>query len=534
MLVSDALLSPRPSLCTAASHSTPEDHDPMGWTLNYTFSLCIAAAVLCLFSSGCKPGTGDGDPPGASADAKSTTDAGGAASAGGRELVRLGSFELDEISTHLSVAADLEAVKEADVFPEVSGIIREVRKREGEAVRADEVVVQLIDDELRLVQENKQIALEQARTKLELARLAVREALAVVDQKAVLLEKARTEWDRVSGLDSERGIVSPEEADQKRYAKVQAEMDHTAAQLAVDRSRLEEDQAEQGVDLANKELATADLNLRRTSLVSPIDGMISLLDLHPGELIGPSAMAFAVVDTSRLEARVHVPQRDLRRIEVGQRVLIHCEVFADAERPFEGRVSVINPVIDPATGTVRLIVEVDDSSGRLKPGMFIDAEVITETRKDSLLVSKKAIIYENKDPVIFLEEDGVARRYILEPGLSSETSVEVLGLRRRSTDSPLSGDGLLAGGRAVDLNLRKSREHSDGGVGVDLARGSLVLVGQNKLQDGRAVQPERRESVSSEGEELGEAVTEVDPGEAVGSLAEETLEDSSESEGTES
>jgi len=406
-----------------------------------------------------------------------------------REPVRLGTFSIGDVSTRLSVDADLEAIREADVFPEVTGIIDRIALRdaengiefrEGDPVKKGDAVVLLVDDELRLVKENKELLLEQSRGKLDLASLAVREAEAAVRQKTVLVEKATKEWDRVR--DRAGRIVSPEEADQKRYAMEQAKGDLESANLAVERARLEESQAQQNVRLAAKELDTASWNHSRTVLRSPVDGYVSFLDLKAGELVSQSSKAFSVVDPRRLEARVWVPQRELRRLREGQEVEIRSEVWPDVEKPFVGRVAVVNPVIEKDSGTVRVIVEVDDPSLRLKPGMYIDAEVITETHRATLLVMKKAILYENQQPVIFLAKDGVAKRYSLEAGISTKDVIEVLSLVH------LPSEGEKASGAEstpVDLAAREVREDR-----VELVAGKLVVAGQNKLEDGMLVRIE--------------------------------------------
>jgi RND family efflux transporter MFP subunit len=376
-----------------------------------------------------------------------------------RVLVRLGELQHADIAHKLAVSADLEAIEEADVYPEISRTIRDVRFREGDFVRQDDPVVILVDDELRLQNENKGILHEQAKTKAELGKVTRREGEAVLEQKKLLLEKAEKEYARILQLAAgEQGIISREEADAKRYDRDQCQIDAKAAALQVEKHRLEETQAEQNLHLAEVELKTAAYNLSRTVIRSPIDGVVSYLDLKVGEMVSLSAVVFSVVNLSRLQARLHVPQRDLSRLKVRQRTRITCEVYPEKE--FWGEVVVINPVISKDSGAVRVTVEVSDPEQSLKPGMFINGEIILDTHSHALLAPKKAVIYENQEPVIYMVHGDVARRYVLTPGYSSKEQIEVLALTG------------MDGNRA------------------DPASGKLVLVGQNNLKDGSLVEVE--------------------------------------------
>jgi RND family efflux transporter MFP subunit len=412
------------------------------------FSLVLAAAGAFL-AAGCGSKTG----------AAATTLNGARPQSPAKVLVRLGDFQRGDISSRLAVAADLEAVEAASVFPQISGVIREVRCREGDPVEKDAPVILLIDDDLRLALETKEILLAQAKTKVEQAKLAVREAEGTVAQKRLLLEKAEAEYDRLLKLaEGSKGAISLEETEAKRYDRDQARMELTAALLQVEKLALEEAQAGEGLRTAEVEVKTAAYNLSRAEVRSPIRGVVSRLDLKVGETVSSTALAFSVVNLERLEARLHVPQRDLARLRLRQEVRITCDVFPQEE--FRGGVEVINPVIEKESGTVRVTVGVSDPSGLLKPGMFINGEIILDTRPNALLVPKRAVIYENQEPVIFLAVEGIARRCTVRPGYSSKDHIEVLGLT----------------GAGGETTLAES--------------GRLVLVGQNNLKEGSLVEIE--------------------------------------------
>ncbi|MGH9360471.1 MAG: efflux RND transporter periplasmic adaptor subunit, partial [Thermoanaerobaculia bacterium] len=344
--------------------------------------------------------------------------------------------------------------------PEIAGPVLQVLHRLGDPLKQGEPVIRLVDEHLRLIVEQKRILAAQARGKVQLADVARRECQEMVRQKAVRLEKARGEYERIQRLveNPARGLISREEADTKRYDLEQARSEHQTCLLQEEKSALEHAQSIEAEKLAQAELKTADYNLSQATLRSPIAGRISYLVVKPGELVSASTRVFSVVDTSRLEARLHVPQRELSRLREGLAVRILCEAFTEKE--FRGSVEVVNPVVDRANGTVEVLVGVDDHDNFLRPGMFINGELVLDVKKDALLVPKKAISYEDREPIVYLVKDKVAHRYVVRPGYSTKDRIEILTL--------------------IGVN----------GEPADPADGRLVLIGHNNLKEGAKVEVE--------------------------------------------
>jgi membrane fusion protein (multidrug efflux system) len=418
--------------------------------------LALALSSLGLpFLASC--GGARGDFPGAASAEGDKKDKDGAEP---KVLVRLGKFERGDISNRLPVSADLEAVERADVPAEIAGVIREVLRREGDQVAKGDPVVRLVDDDLRLAVEMKRLLAQQAVGKVKQADVARREGEKAARQKSIGLQKAKDVYDRLAQLSREGGpgLIPKEEEEGKRLDVEQADVDLAAATLDIEKRQLAYEEAIHSERLAQIELETAEYKLSQTVLRSPIDGAISHLVAKRGERVSTTEAVFKVAATSRLEARLHVPQRELARVRVGLDVVITCEVFP--ERTFSGKVEVVNPVVDEETGAVRVIVGVTDPEGFLKPGLFVGGEIVLDTRRESLLVPKKAVSYVNREAVVFLVKDGVASRFVMTPGYSTRDHIEVLRLT------------------------------AEDGTAADPLDGELVLVGHNNLRHGSRVEVE--------------------------------------------
>lgn len=131
----------------------------------------------------------------------------------------------------------------------------------------------------------------------------------------------------------------------------------------------------------------------RISLYSPIDGNISQLKIHIGELISPSQIAFEIIDTSHILARLRVFEKDINNIHEGEKFVFSVPAFGDSIQ-YEGRVYTIDRMLDPETKTMDIIGSVKADS-RLIPGLYIEA----------VIHSKESLVYALPDDAIVRDEN---------------------------------------------------------------------------------------------------------------------------------
>ena len=108
------------------------------------------------------------------------------------------------------------------------------------------------------------------------------------------------------------------------------------------------------------------------------------------------------------------------------RNLINNAIDAMGNEIVAGRIKRISPVIDPATGTVKVTVEARDPSRRLRPGMFARIRIIYDVHANVVKAPKDAIITEDRENAVFVVRDSVAYRLPIETGYVNTTHVEVL------------------------------------------------------------------------------------------------------------
>lgn len=281
--------------------------------------------------------------------------------------VEVGHPTRGDIFAVYSATAALEADGEAEVVAKVGGEIVELLVEEGDIVKSGQILARLDGDRLRL-------EAQQARANLS---------------------KLEQEHKRNTDL-RERGLISADAFENIRY-----EMDSLRA--AYNMARLE---------------------LSYTEIKAPIDGVVADRYVKLGNTISADEPVFHISDMNPLLGYLHVPEREFRKLRPGQPVRI--SVDAIPEKTFSGVVARISPTVSPETGTFKVTVEVAASEGQLKPGMFGRFNIVFDQREQAILVHRSAIIVGDIDTVVYVIEDGVARRRPITTGYTSDGNIEIL------------------------------------------------------------------------------------------------------------
>jgi RND family efflux transporter MFP subunit len=141
--------------------------------------------------------------------------------------------------------------------------------------------------------------------------------------------------------------------------------------------------------------------------------------------VSQQAPVVSVVDISRLRLVANVVEKDLRLVNVGDPASVEVDAFPGDV--FKGRIARVAPILDPATRTAPMEVEVPNTDNRLKPGMYARVLLLIEERKDTTLVPKVSVVdFENKRGVWVPDGDRKARFVAVKLGLEDAERVEIL------------------------------------------------------------------------------------------------------------
>jgi HlyD family secretion protein len=293
---------------------------------------------------------------------------------------------------------------------EVSGKVQAVNMREGDRVQRGEVLIALDAEQYRM-------SLQQQRAQVRIQTIAIQ-------RQEVLLENLERRVERQKEI-FRQGLL-----DRNAFETTESEMQIARLSLHSQREALAQSLAAR---------AQAQDSLARAEIRSPIDGIVTRLNVKPGEAVItgtiniPGTQLAEVVDPSVIIAEVKVDETDIGRVGIGQRAAIHAAAFPDLA--FDGTVERIAAAADRAEGQQNLSflveIQLEGDAARIKPGISCRAEIYTASSENELAVPLQAVRYdealerEPQQPYLFVVANGTAVRRTVTLGLSSDSHVVI-------------------------------------------------------------------------------------------------------------
>jgi len=298
-------------------------------------------------------------------------------------LVGVTKAEARDVPVEIHAPVDLRPLASADVGAKTLGYLDAVLADRGDKVRKGQILALVRPSDLP-----DQLA-------------AARGTLASAQAGAAL---ARTSFDRAKAL-APTAVVSQQELQQAQGGLAAAEA------------------AEEG---ARAQIAALAVRLGETRIESPLSGVVAQRRLDPGTLVGPTAGTGAIMTVVRVDTLrvfVTINEHDLRGVGVGNTA--HVEVDALPGRRFGGKVVRLAPTFDPTTRTLEAEVQIDNSSGELRPGMCGRGSILIETHPGAVVVPATAIQFNDKQAYVFVVQGDTAARRELTLGVDGGNWLEV-------------------------------------------------------------------------------------------------------------
>lgn len=332
------------------------------------FAVALVAGLL--MSSGCGGGSDEAAaPPGKGGKGGERGGYPGGPSGGAATSavpVEVVSVERRSVSSFLETNGSLEAENDVRIVARIPGAVVELAAEEGMRLKKGDLMLRINEAETK--------------ARMEIAQVAVNEA-------------TRAHQRAKAALDNE--IIS-----QEVYDSALAQLESAQAQLT-----------------------NAEIDYSYTKVTAPFDGIVVERFVKLAENVTANQELFRFSEFDPLLCKIQVPEKELSRLQKGQTAYVNVEAWP--EERFDASVLRISPVVDAATGTIRVTLQVR-AHGKLSPGMFARVFLVTDTHEDAVVMPKRALSIESlSDAVFVVNDEGQAERRAVQLGYEETDVVEV-------------------------------------------------------------------------------------------------------------
>jgi len=179
-----------------------------------------------------------------------------------------------------------------------------------------------------------------------------------------------------------------------------------------------------GLNAAKANLELAQISVRESTIISPIDGVVTVKHIDEGNLIRVGDRLVTIADLKTVKAVIAVAEKYGEDIAAGMPAKIKVDTFPD--RVFDAKVYSVYPALDTQTHTIQVEIRLDNSEMLLKPGMFARVTLVLQTKKDVVVVSRDVVLGGKIDePYVYVAENGIAHKRIVKLGIIQADRCEI-------------------------------------------------------------------------------------------------------------
>lgn len=311
--------------------------------------------------------------------------------------LRTGKLERGTLTATVAASGTLAATVQVQVSSQVSGQIRDVLADFNADVKKGQVLARIDPEtfEYRVRQAEADVEAARAQVGVQQATVAARKS----DLSRAILsrEEARRDRDRKAGL-VERNFISPAELDRASSLFNVLEQDVATATAQIELAEAQVRNARSTVQQRDAQLAQARVDLNRTIIRAPVDGVVIKRSIEPGQTVAVSLAApelFLIAQNLRdMQVEVSIDEAEVSRVRVGQKASFTVDAFPG--RTFEGTVTQVRKASLNVQNviTYTALVSASNDAQTLLPGMTANVRVITDIRDNVLKVPNAALRFK--------------------------------------------------------------------------------------------------------------------------------------------
>ncbi len=344
---------------------------------------------------------------------------------------------VDTLQSFVTASGEIVATRYADIGSAVMGRLVELVVKEGDAVKAGQVLARIDPVQASSSADAAAASVGALEADARAAATQVRAAQAALEEARSREKEAAASWTRAQEL-QRAGLLPQSEFDKASMAGTSAAAQVAAATASFERAQQALASADRRIAQGRAENTRARDMLSKTEITAPIDGVITRLDAEQGEMVvmgvqnQPGTILMTISDLSAVNAEVKVAEADVMRLSKGFASTVTLEALP--LQKFTGRVVEIGASALPQVGTqaaareFRVKVRLDGPASSLRPGLTCDTEILVAERKNALTVPLQSVVEKDGKTGVFVVRDGSVMFTPVTTGIIGGLSIEVDGV----------------------------------------------------------------------------------------------------------
>jgi len=330
------------------------------------------------------------------------------------------SVKLQQLRRNVESVGSLFALEEVTVSSEVDGKVDEVLVDVGDRVERGQPLVNVSTIELKLALDQQRALYQQARARLGITEESddLKNVLDAAEVKKAAADLKETEeaYKRSQQL-LEKRLIPRQDFDQVEARVHSARAAYDLAVQSVQNLRAQLPQYKASVELAEKKLRDAVIR-------APFKGQVKERVVSPGQYLKVQTPVMVIVSMDPLRVRLKIPETMAGLIQIGDRLLVTVDAYPN--RAFSGKLSRINPSVDPQSRTFEVEALLENLEGLLKPGFFVKARIPSRKLDPGMVVPQDALQYSYGIYKVFLIQGDVLKEQEVKVGDLSAEQVEIV------------------------------------------------------------------------------------------------------------
>ncbi len=335
---------------------------------------------------------------------------------------------LGYIQEDLLLTGPLKAKESVDVSPYSQGRVKELYFNVGDRIEKGTLIATLDDEELQ--------------QQVNRARASILVTGATLAQRIAERKNAQAELERATQLFKE-GLLSPRDYDTYKTG------------IAVMNAQVELAKAQK--QQAEAQLRELEIRLSRTKIYSPINGVVANRYVDVGALVSPGVAVIRVVNLTTMVTQGNVPERDIGRLRIGTKAVVRVDAMPG--HVFTGKVARISPVLDAATRSALIEIDISNSKNLLKAEMFTRIELQLGSTREILLIPRESLVHRGDQSGVYIIHTNKPTFQPIEIGRAREDHVEVLTNLEVGAQIVGRGAAMLREGDQIRFENKESIDH---------------------------------------------------------------------------